>query len=216
MKNFIFSIFITSLFLTIGCKSEPTKAVIETRYGNITVELSDSTPIHRDNFIKLVKEGFYDELLFHRVIKGFMVQGGDPDSKDAPLNKRLGMSGPGYTIEAEIGLLHYRGALAAARKGGSGNPDKRSSGSQFYIVDGLESVSEKDVSNAKSKNGLNYTQEQIDKYKEQGGYPFLDNEYTVFGRVIDGMDVVEKITNVEKISGDRPKEDIKMKIKLLN
>jgi len=216
MKNFIFSIFIVSIFLAVGCKSEPTKAVIETKFGNITVELSDSTPIHRDNFIKLVKEGFYDDLLFHRVIKGFMVQGGDPDSKNAPLSKRLGMNGPGYTIEAEIGMLHYRGALAAARKGGPGNPDKRSSGSQFYIVDGIQSVSEKDLSNAQSRNGLNYTKEQIDKYRDQGGYPFLDNEYTVFGYVIDGMDVVEKITNVEKVSGDRPKEDLKMKIRLIN
>lgn len=216
MKNFIFSLFVAFLLLTIGCNSGPTKAVIETEFGDIVVELSDSTPLHRDNFIKLVKEGYYDDLLFHRVINNFMIQGGDPESKDAPLNQRLGKGSPGYTIPAEIGQLHYRGALAAARKGNSMNPEKESNGSQFYIVLGLEKIEESDLTNAQQRNGLTYSQAEIDKYMKLGGYPYLDNEYTVFGQVIEGLDVIDKIAKVEKIAGDRPKKDVKMKIKLLN
>ncbi len=212
----IFFISLLFLFLFSSCNSGPRKALIETNFGNIVVELFDSTPQHRDNFIKLVKQGFYDSLLFHRIINDFMIQGGDPDSKNAPLSKRLGAGGPGYTIPAEIGALHYRGALAAARKGGPANPEKRSSGSQFYIVQGKKNLTREDIEKASKYTNMNYTQEQIDKYLKNGGYPFLDNNYTVFGKVIEGMDVVDKIAKTKTSLYDRPAEDIIMKISLLN
>jgi peptidyl-prolyl cis-trans isomerase B (cyclophilin B) len=211
-------LFLSLLFIIIisSCNSGPQKALIETNYGNIEVELFDSTAQHRDNFIKLVKQGFYDSLLFHRVINDFMIQGGDPESKNAPKTKRLGNGGPGYTIPAEIGALHYRGVLAAARKGGPSNPEKRSSGSQFYIVQGKKNLTEDDLRKAEKYNKLQYTPEQKKKYLEKGGYPFLDNNYTVFGKVIKGMDVVDKIAKARTSLYDRPAEDIIMKISLIN
>ena len=216
MKRILyFSILIVFLIFS-SCKSGPQKALIETNYGNIVVELYDSTPQHRDNFIKLVKQGFYDSLLFHRVIYDFMIQGGDPESKNAPKTKRLGGGGPGYTIPAEIGALHYRGTLAAARKGGPGNPEKRSSGSQFYIVQGKQKLTREDIDKAAEYNKMNYTPEQIEEYLKKGGYPLLDNNYTVFGKVIEGMDVVDKIAKTPKALYDRPAEDIIMKISLIN
>lgn len=206
------SIFILIMFFS-SCSSGPRKAIIETNFGNITIELSDSTPLHRDNFIKLVNEGFYDDLLFHRVIKNFMIQGGDPESKGADIAKRLGRGGPGYTIPAENGGLHYKGALAAARKGPKGSPD---SGSQFYLVHGKSDLNEADIEKAEEYNKLHYTEAQKKKYFEEGGYPFLDNNYTVFGHVVEGLDVIDKIVEVEKVPGDRPKEDVTMKIKMIN
>lgn len=216
MKRLVFLLFIGVIFILNSCDSGPRKALIETEFGNITVELLDSTPLHRDNFIKLVDEGFYDNLLFHRIMNDFMIQGGDPDSKDAPQSKRLGMGSPGYTIPAEIEALHYRGTLAAARKGGPANPEMKSSGSQFYIVHGKQKLTEEDLKKAEEYNKLEYTQEQVNKYLEIGGYPFLDNNYTVFGKVIEGMDVMDKIANVKVANANRPIEDITMKIKMLN
>ena len=162
--------------------AKPTKETIvlmKTTMGNMKIKLYNETPLHRDNFIKLVKEKFYDGLLFHRVIKDFMIQGGDPDSRNAPAGKQLGMGGPGYTISAEIlpQIKHKKGSLAAAR---DNNPARRSSGSQFYIVH-----------NSK-------------------GTPHLDGEYTVFGEVIEGLDVVDKIAAVKTAPGDRPVEDVKI------
>ncbi len=217
MKRTLFFalLFIIGIIIS-SCKQGPQKALIETNYGNIVIELSDSTPQHRDNFIKLVEQGFYDSLLFHRVIKGFMIQGGDPESKNAPKNKRLGAGDPGYLIPAEIGALHYRGALAAARKGGPVNPEKKSNGSQFYIVQGKKKLTKEDIEKASKYNKLKYSPEQIEKYLQKGGYPFLDNNYTVFGKVIEGMDVVDKIANVRTRLYDRPDEDVIMKIKLIN
>jgi len=186
---------------------------IQTPYGEMIAELYDDTPQHRDNFIKLVSEGFYNDLLFHRVIDGFMIQGGDPDSKNASPDKRLGAGGPGYQIPAEIeaGHAHIKGALAAARQGDAVNPEKKSSGSQFYIVHGGP-VSRKDLEMFSQRSGRNFAEETIEEYLKSGGTPFLDGQYTVFGRVIKGLEVIDQIAKSQTRSDDRPIEDIKMKI----
>jgi cyclophilin family peptidyl-prolyl cis-trans isomerase len=168
--------------------AEPRKKfVIHTDYGDMKGVLYNETPKHRDNFVKLVKSGFYNGTLFHRVILGFMIQGGDPDSKTAKAGQRLGMGGPGYTIPAEFNpkFTHKRGVLAAARTGGPSNPKKESSGSQFYIVE-----------------------------PEKGSH-FLDNDYTVFGEITEGLDVITKIASAQKDPSDRPVKDIKMTIKMV-
>jgi len=187
--------------------------LIETPMGNMVAEIFDSTPLHQDNFVKLVEQQFYDSLLFHRVINGFMIQGGDPESKNAPANKMLGSGGPGYTIKAEFldSLAHVKGALAAAR---TNNPQKRSSGSQFYIVQG-RSVSDKDLSNKEGQADFRYPRVVREAYEELGGTPFLDQEYTVFGRVIKGLEVIDNIAGVTTNSSNRPKEDMWMVIKLI-
>lgn len=185
---------------------------LQTAHGNMLVELYDETPQHRDNFMKLASEGFYDSLLFHRVIQGFMIQGGDPDSRGARRGARLGMGGPGYQIPAEISkdLVHLKGALSAARTGDAVNPEKKSSGSQFYIVQG-QPMSEDQLKMFERRKGLEYTDEQVKIYSEQGGTPFLDMEYTVFGRVIEGLDVIDKIAEVQTDGADRPVENVTMK-----
>lgn len=216
MKQFLYVSVILVMLLLNSCEKGSRQAIIETEFGNIKIELMDSTPFHRDNFVKLVNQGFYNDLLFHRVVKDFMIQGGDPDSKNAPQNKRLGMGGPGYRINAEIGALHYRGALAAARKGGASNPEMKSSGSQFYLVNGKKKLTLKDISYAEKYNKMKYTQDQIDKYLKEGGYPILDTKYTVFGKIIEGMDVLDKISSVEVGKFNRPKKDIKMKVRMIN
>ena len=189
---------------------------ITTPYGRMLVELSDETPQHRDNFLKLVGEGFYEDLLFHRVIDGFMLQGGDPESRDADANARLGSGGPGYTVPAEFvpALAHTKGALAAARQGDQVNPTKASSGSQFYIVSGRE-VDAADLDRMESVKGLRYTPETRAAYLEHGGVPFLDAEYTVFGRVVEGFDVIDKIASAKTLPGDRPAEDVTMRMKVI-
>lgn len=235
---------------------------IKTTEGNLTVRLFGDTPRHRDNFVKLAKEGYYNGVLFHRVINEFMVQTGDPDSKTAPAGKMLGSGGPGYDIEAEIVYpthFHKRGALAAARQGDQVNPERRSSGSQFYIVTGkayndstlnqmerqlqmmqkqnifndlarehrdsimtlrrnrdqaglqalqdeLVAITEKKAAEAPAR----LTAEQREAYTTNGGTPHLDNQYTVFGEVVDGMDVIDKIEKVETDSHDRPLKDVKI------
>ena len=185
-----------------------TQVLIKTTLGNIKVELYNETPQHRDNFIKLVNEQYYDGVLFHRIIKGFMVQTGDPDSKTAKPGQRLGMGGPAYRIPAEIvpELFHRRGALAAAR---DNNPQKASSGSQFYIVDGTV-YSEGQLEAIAMRSGKTFTEEQKKIYSTEGGAPWLDGDYTVFGCVIDGMDVIDKIAAQEKDQTDRPVNDIKI------
>lgn len=251
---------------------EHVKVKMKTSMGDVTLLLYDETPLHRDNFIKLVNDGFYEGLLFHRVIKEFMIQGGDPQSKGAAKGVSLGSGGPGYTIPNEIQpqLYHKKGALCAARQGDNVNPEKRSSGSQFYIVTGkitskaqLESLTLnlnkqnedkligaclQDPKNKaymdkftelqkmyqtgdpeKQKTAeaefaklmeeirpialhdytpVEYSAEQIKTYETIGGTPFLDNNYTVFGEVIEGMDVVEKMGVVATAPGDRPLEDV--------
>ena len=237
------------------------KVKIQTMLGDIIVRLYDETPLHRDNFVKLAKEGYYDGTLFHRVIKDFMVQGGDPDSKGAPAGKMLGMGGPGYTIDAEIkdNLFHRRGALAAARLGDQVNPERKSSGSQFYIAWGqvyneaqlrqfskqLRMQRVQDAFNAlaaehrseilqmrkeRNRAGLQELQdrlaseaekcvghaglsdEQIRVYSTIGGVPHLDGQYTVFGEVEEGLDVVEMIQGTATGRGDRPVDDIEMRV----
>ena len=242
---------------------------IKTTEGDIIVRLYDETPRHRDNFIKLAKDGYFDGTLFHRVIKDFMIQGGDPDSKNAPKGKMLGTGGPDYTIPAEIDcprLFHKRGALSAARLGDEVNPQRESSGSQFYIVWGktyrqnelrqmekqMAMQAEQNVFNelarehhdeimnlrrSRDREGLmklqneladetrkrcreqgypKFTDEQTKAYTELGGTPFLDGQYTVFGEVVEGLDVVEKIQNCETLRDDRPKEDVAMQVEVVN
>ncbi len=186
---------------------------IETPQGDLLARLSDLTPQHQDNFVKLVEENFYDSLLFHRVIDGFMIQGGDPTSKGAGPNDRLGSGGPGYQVPAEFdpSLAHVKGAIAAAR---TNNPEKQSSGSQFYIVHGRP-VTETELNRQESQTGVRYPSDVREKYLEVGGVPFLDQNYTVFGQVIEGLDVIDKIAATATGAGDRPKEDVPMKITLV-
>ena len=241
----------------------PVIVKISTPKGDIRVRLYDETPQHRDNFVKLVNEGFYNGTLFHRVIKGFMIQGGDPDSIGAPAGKMLGTGGPGYNVPAEIvypQLFHKRGALCAARQSDEVNPERESSGSQFYLVYGkvytpqeikqmekqMSMQQEQAIFNklvqqnraqilelrkARNQAGLQelqdqliaetkkqmkelpapkFTPEQQEAYTTIGGTPFLDNQYTVFGEVESGMEVVAEIQQCATLSADRPKEDISM------
>ena len=184
---------------------------METTLGAMTFKLSDATPKHRDNFIKLTKEGYYENVLFHRVINNFMVQGGDPDSRDAEKGKALGVGGPNYKIDAEIvdSLAHIKGAIAAARQGDNVNPEKKSSGSQFYIVHGDE-VSDLLLDRIENQKGFLYPDVLKETYLEKGGTPFLDRDYTVFGILVDGFDVLDKIANVSTDPRDRPIENVKI------
>lgn len=277
-KNFILSIMMVALTL-MSCSANPseaaasaaknkkadnkmTKVKLETSLGDIVVELYNETPQHRDNFVKLVKEGYYDGVLFHRVIKDFMIQTGDGNSKTAGADAMLGDGDPGYTIEAEFvypKYFHKRGALAAARTADQVNPERRSSGSQFYIVTGkiyssdeLKMMTQRMADMRKqdifrrllnenrtrveelqktqdmaalqelqneliqkteaeaAENPFTLTDEQIDAYTSVGGTPHLDGQYTVFGEVIEGMDVVDKIQNTTTGRADRPTVDIKI------
>lgn len=186
---------------------------IETPLGMMVAEIYDSTPLHQDNFVKLVEQAYFDSLLFHRVIQNFMIQGGDPDSRDAAPGQQLGMGGPGYTIKAEFldSLAHVKGALAAAR---TNNPQKRSSGSQFYIVHG-KPVSEAELNQREGRYNFRYPSFVRDEYLEQGGTPFLDQEYTVFGKVIEGLEVLDRIAAVKTNRANRPDEDVWMVIRLI-
>jgi cyclophilin family peptidyl-prolyl cis-trans isomerase len=192
MKKIAFLSFILFLMMNLtssaqggGTGQKQVKFVIHTEFGDMKGILYNETPKHRDNFVKLAKSGFYDGLLFHRVIMGFMIQGGDPTSKNAKAGQRLGGGDPGYTIPAEFNpaLKHDRGALAAAR---TENPEKASSGSQFYIV------------------------------QPEKGTHFLDMNYTVFGKITEGLDVIDKIASAPKDASDRPLKDIKMTVKIVD
>ncbi|MEP6647963.1 MAG: peptidylprolyl isomerase [Saprospiraceae bacterium] len=212
-KNLFFILLLFSLVIPFqGCKTKEHHAVISTEYGDITILLYNKTPQHRDNFIKLVNSGFYDSLLFHRVINDFMIQGGDPNSKKAAQGELLGSGGPGYEIPAEIGAPHLRGALAAARLPST---DKRSSGSQFYIVTGTKQ-NEAELKYYEEQKKITYNMAQRHVYMNLGGYPSLDMEYTVFGEVVSGMDIVDKISKEQKDDHDRPLKDIRMKIKMID
>lgn len=270
-KLLIFAIIIIAATATVGAiktskkmqdKFDGTKVLLHTSLGDITLGLYNDTPLHRDNFIANVKNGVYNGTLFHRVIKDFMIQGGDVDSKDAPKGKMLGSGDIGHTVEAEFVYpkhFHKRGALAAARTGDAVNPEKRSSGSQFYIVTGkvfsqeqleamanqkayrkkqdlfqkntapyrkeimkmqiardtagVEALRQKiiEITEAEyAKNPEGFTPEQIEIYSTIGGTPHLDGEYTVYGEVLSGMDVVEKIEGETTDRNDRPENDIKI------
>jgi len=216
------SFYVLVLTLLISCKSmsqsnQPEQLVLlETKYGNMKIKLYNETPQHRDNFIKLVKQKFYDSLLFHRVINQFMIQGGDPNSKNAPAGAALGTGGPGYTIPAEFNpqLIHKKGALSAARMGDQVNPQKASSGSQFYIVQG-QVFNEQNIASLEMQTGVKMTDEQKKVYSTVGGTPFLDNQYTVFGEVVEGLDVIDKIATLPGDGRNRPNEDVIFTIKLI-
>ncbi len=190
------------------------KVCISTAYGDIKIKLYNETPLHRDNFIKLAKTAYFDGTLFHRVIKNFMIQGGDPDSKNADPNAILGNGGPSYTIPVEIltpKYFHKKGALGAAR---DNNPAKASSGSQFYIVQG-KTYTEQELTIFSQKTKKTLTKEQIEIYKTIGGTPHLDGDYTVFGEVYEGLDVVDKIAAEKTGANDRPVKDMKMTVKVI-
>ena len=248
---------------------KPTPQVqISTSLGDIVIKLYDDTPAHRDNFLKLAREGFYDGTLFHRVIKNFMVQGGDPDSKNAAPEQHLGAGDVGYTLPAEFVYpkhFHKRGVLSAARQGDQVNPDRRSSGCQFYIVWGdvytpqqlqqfearqdqargqqiFDSLAQQHMDSIRAmyarqdqaglnklqaqlaeetnkrlaeEPGFKFTEEQVDAYTVVGGTPHLDGQYTVFGEVVSGLDVIEKLQAVPTNDQDRPLQDVSMKVKVL-
>ena len=194
---------------------------IKTDYGTMVVKLYDSTPLHRDNFIKLVQQKFYDSLLFHRIIQGFMIQGGDPQSKNADSTAMLGNGeAPGEMIPAEFrqNIYHKKGALAMAR---TENPEKASSNCQFYIVQGKPA--DNDMLNQiecgvrqNGNMGFYFTDAERKTYNTIGGTPFLDQNYTVFGEVIKGLDVIDKIAGVQTGANDRPVKDVRMKMRMLN
>ena len=272
MKKIMTALAFAVLLVNSACgfsgKKGEVEAKIETEFGILKIKLYDETPLHRDNFIKLTKDGFYTDLLFHRVIKGFMIQGGDPDSKNATPGQRLGEGDLDYTIPAEFNpkFFHRRGVLAAAREGDQINPEKRSSASQFYILQGrvfrsgeldtlqlkLEESRKMNMMREKLKaiepemnklsaegkqdemmarfNALKtvvdteaamlppirFSEEQRKAYTTVGGYPSLDNNYTIFGEVIEGMDVLDKIADQPVDQFNRPLKDIKFKITLVD
>lgn len=210
-------------------KQKERKMKIETTEGDITLKLYNETPLHRDNFIKLVKSKFYDGVLFHRAIDEFMIQAGDPNSKDAMPGKMLGDGDVGYTIPAEFKtpqLYHKRGVLAAAREGDDENPEKASSGCQFYIVVGNqftdEHLDEMEASKLRKYEHANdstykFSEQARTDYKTIGGTPHLDGNYTVFGEVLTGLDVVDKIAQTRTNRDDRPIEDIRIiKIRMIH
>ncbi len=205
-----FVLIIIAIFLFSSCENSRIYT-IETDYGIMKIKLLDSTPKHKENFIKLVKEKYYDGLLFHRVIQNMVIQGGDPDSRNAPPDAKLGIGGPGYEIPAEIGVPHFKGMVAAARQGDILNPNKMSSGSQFYIVQGYP-IDDRELDVIEKAKNIKYTPAQREKYKRLGGAPMLDKDYTVFGEIIEGLDALDKIAAVKTDDFNRPLQDIKMKI----
>jgi peptidyl-prolyl cis-trans isomerase B (cyclophilin B) len=195
--------------------SQAHRVKIHTDMGDIIVKLYDETPLHRDNFMNLVKQGFYDSLLFHRIIPGFMIQGGDPTSKNADPGAMLGSGGSDMArIPAEFrpNLFHKKGALAAAR---DGNPEKASSACQFYLVQGKVYTND-ELNMMEAQTGIKFSQAQRDAYKTVGGTPFLDQNYTVFGEIEKGLEIVDKIASSPRNSMDRPNEDVKFSIQLMN
>ncbi|MFO8000331.1 MAG: peptidylprolyl isomerase [Marinilabilia sp.] len=267
-KFMFFPLLFTIVSLFSSCEEKEKKVLIETPYGEMKVKLYEETPEHRENFLKLVEEGFYDDLLFHRVIEDFMIQAGDPDSRNADEDQQLGSGGPGYKLPAEINYpeyFHKKGALSAARQGDQSNPEKESSGSQFYIVQGKkysteeldkmeEQLSQRNIQsrmfellephrdslmamqNRGNREGFkslvdDAEQEAIDEmgdsaeftfpeniretYTTIGGTPMLDDAYTVFGEVEEGLDVIDSIASVSTNNADRPLEDIKITMEII-
>jgi peptidyl-prolyl cis-trans isomerase B (cyclophilin B) len=192
----------------LAATAQTNKVKIETEYGNIIVMLYDQTPQNSGNMVKLAKEHGYDSTLFHRCIPQFMIQGGDPDSKHAQPGQMLGGGGLNYRVPAEINdsLFHKKGALAVAR---DNNPDKSGSASQFYIVVG-KTYTDAELDNIEKRTGKKYTAAQRETYKTTGGTPHLDGNYTVFGEVLEGQDIVDKICIEPRDQYDRPKKDIRI------
>ena len=205
--KYIYFLFAATI-LTLNAYAQKNKVKIETEYGNIIMMLYDNTPLNTANMLKQAKEHTYDSTLFHRVIPQFMIQGGDPESKHATPGQALGMGGLKYTIPAEINETNYhkRGALGVAR---DGNPEKAGSASQFYIVTG-KVFSDADLDMVSQRASRTFSAEQRETYKTKGGAPHLDGGYTVFGEVIEGMDVVDKISAEPRGQADRPNKDIRM------
>ncbi|MFW6350935.1 MAG: peptidylprolyl isomerase [Bacteroidota bacterium] len=267
-KVTLFSFIVALGVMLTFCDEPEKKVLVKTPYGNMKIKLYEDTPQHKENFLKLVEEGFYDDLLFHRVIEGFMIQGGDPESKGAEQDQPLGSGGPGYQIPAEIIFpehFHKKGALAAARQGDQANPEKESSGSQFYIVqgqtftfgeldtlemqmsqralqsrmfdkiepyrdtlmtmrqqgdrEGFESLISELEEEAKAELGdsaeFEFPEEVRETYTSVGGTPMLDDNYTVFGEVEEGLNVIDSIAAVATNQADRPLEDIKMTMEII-
>lgn len=225
MKNIFYSL-LAVVVLLVACKQQKelagrtqmphdVRVIMSTDSGDVTIRLYDATPLHRDNFIKLIKQGFYDSLLFHRVIPGFMVQTGDPESRRAKAGNMLGSGGDSFgRIPAEIRdtLINKRGALAAAR---DNNPNKESSATQFYVVTGKVYTAE-ELKAMQERRKFNLTPRQIEAYTTIGGAPWLDGAYTVFGEVETGMDVLERIGKMDRDVNDRPRTDVRIKeIKLI-
>lgn len=203
------------LFAALGVSAQRNrKVIISTDYGRMVVRLYDQTPLHRNNFIKLAKKHFYDSLLFHRVIQHFMIQGGDPDSKRAASGAQLGNGGVEYTIPAEfqLDLFHKKGVIAAAR---DNNPAKASNGCQFYIVQGKKFTDgQLDTLEQTRLGGRKIPLDQREVYKTTGGVPHLDQNYTVFGEVIEGLEVIDRIAAVKTDKNNRPVQDVRMKVRL--
>jgi len=210
-KLFVLMFAICFIFSSSLSAEERTKVLLKTDMGDVTIVLYNQTDFHRDNFIKLVNEGFYEGLLIHRIMENFMIQAGDPDSKNASKEKRLGGGGPGYTIPAEIlpEYFHKKGAVSAARIPDEYNPTRRSSGSQFFIVTG-KVYSGEELKAYERKMSTKFSSEQKRVYTNAGGTPALDGQYSVFGEVVKGLDIVEKIGKVQTGKYDRPKKDIKI------
>ena len=218
------TLYLFSIIFMISCTATkktsntntPVRIKIETDSGTMVFRLYNRTPLHRDNFVKLVKESFYDGVLFHRVIPDFMIQGGDPDSKNAQPGVALGEGGLKYTVPAEFDstLFHKKGALAMAREGDKVNPEKASSSTQFYIVEGKK-LTDEELDKMEERFNIPIPEKHREIYRTIGGTPFLDMSYTVFGEIESGMEVIDKISNAPKDSRNRPLTDIKMKISIL-
>lgn len=212
---FLFFLLVGGCFLHTSAQN---KVFIQTTEGNIIVKLYDETPQHRNSFLSLVAKSYYDSTLFHRVIKSFMIQGGDPESRNASMKKVFSDGGPGYSIPAEINekFIHKKGALAAARQADNYNSTKKSNGSQFYIIQGRK-YPRAYLDKTKNDKKLPYTEEQKIIYETIGGSPHLDGGYTIFGEVIAGLDVVDRIANAETNGKDRPNVNIRIiRMKVLN
>ena len=211
----IFTLFLSLFFISaFAAKPKHQFIRIKTDKGECIIMLYNATPKHRDNFVKLTKKGFFNGTLFHRVIKAFMIQGGDPDSRNAAAGKELGNGDVGYTIPAEFSdsLFHQKGALGAARED---NPAKASSGCQFYIVQG-KTFSDTKLDTVEMKRlHFKIPEWQREVYKKTGGSPHLDRNYTVFGQVIEGMNLIDSIAVVPTDTNDRPKTDVKMEVSVL-
>lgn len=227
LKSWIIATVVALPVAVAGQEKEADKVAlveINTTAGRMVVELYNETPIHRDNFLKLVREVYYDSTLFHKAIPGFMIQGGDPESRKAGPNTVLGNEGPGYTLAAEIkpGLIHRKGALAAVRQPDQDNPEKRSNGSQFYLVQGRKwfpddlTKLEKQMNTAKPDSlQVHYSPEDVKTYETQGGTPHLDGNYTVFGQVVEGMEVLDRIAALPCDGYDRPLTDVRVWMRVM-